>query len=579
MSLHRTQLPLSLSSLFLGALAALTAAPASAQTCTFIGSGPDVIVGDITTPANYAVVGSMDACALGTTSCNIGTAVLNFVDGTLNHPLISCGVYRYTTVAGAGRFEQLGQSWLKHAFAAAQSTTCCTNCTPADSQHLGVGCADPYGGALNGSQARLGPKYQVDPHVGSYIVAHPVPSGGNNGRIQMELADLSPSSASVRYFGESMYLALDDAQGNRNDNNTSWRELTVTAAAATAGYTFGVTSTTQRQQTALEAWKLIDPQVSISHVSTPEGTVAPYDGTGRVVLASRATSLGGGQWHYEYALHNMNSARAIGSFSVPIPPGVTVSNVGFRDVAYLGGDGVGGVDQVGTDWTVSSGSSLTWATVPFATDPNSNALRFATTYNFRFDADLGPIAGVVTLGQYTVVNNVVVGGVQVPGIPPAFQSICANDTLGADHTNACPCGNSGASGNGCAHSANALGARLTGYGSAAADTVQLDALGLPSAAFTLFMQHDAADDQVFHDGVLCAGGTLVRLRGRNAAGGASLFPDPTYPSDATLTLSQRGGVTVGSGVRRYYAAFFRNASTTFCPPATANVTNGWMLDW
>ena len=93
------------------------------------------------------------------------------------------------------------------------------------------------------------------------------------------------------------------------------------------------------------------------------------------------------------------------------------------------------------------------------------------------------------------------------------------------------------------------------------------------------MQHDATGDQVFHDGVLCAAGNLVRLRGRNAAGGASLFPDASFPEDATLTLSQRGGVTVGSGARRWYAAFYRNASTTFCPPATANATNGWVIDW
>jgi hypothetical protein len=32
--------------------------------------------------------------------------------------------------------------------------------------------------------------------------------------------------------------------------------------------------------------------------------------------------------------------------------------------------------------------------------------------------------------------------------------------------------------------------------------------------------------------------------------------------DSSITLSQRGSVTVGSGARRYYAAWYRNASTT-----------------
>jgi hypothetical protein len=66
----------------------------------------------------------------------------------------------------------------------------------------------------------------------------------------------------------------------------------------------------------------------------------------------------------------------------------------------------------------------------------------------------------------------------------------------------------------------------------------LTSVNEPATAFTLFMQHDAAGDTVFHDGVLCAGGTLIRLRGRAAGGGASIFPDPVW--DSTITLSQRG---------------------------------------
>jgi hypothetical protein len=102
---------------------------------------------------------------------------------------------------------------------------------------------------------------------------------------------------------------------------------------------------------------------------------------------------------------------------------------------------------------------------------------------------------------------------------------------------------------------------------------------MPSSSFGLFLQHSDPGDFVFHDGTLCAGGVLIRLRGRNAALGASRFPDAGWPQDATLTLSQRGQVTPGSGTRRYYSVWYRNASTSFCPPATANVSNGWIADW
>jgi hypothetical protein len=157
------------------------------------------------------------------------------------------------------------------------------------------------------------------------------------------------------------------------------------------------------------------------------------------------------------------------------------------------------------------------------------------------------------------------------------SAFCSNGTLGVDHTTPCPCGNTGLAPNGCAHSFSADGANLSANGSISADTVQLVSINEPSTSFTLFMQHTAPADVVFHDGVLCAGGTLLRLRGRGAVGGSATFPNPIW--DSSITLSQRGSVTIGSGTVRYYGAWYRNASTTFCPPATANVSNGWVITW
>ena len=158
-------------------------------------------------------------------------------------------------------------------------------------------------------------------------------------------------------------------------------------------------------------------------------------------------------------------------------------------------------------------------------------------------------------------------------------SFCAGDGSFADHTTPCPCGNNGASGNGCGHSFGVQGANLSATGAPSLDDVVLHAQFEPANSFTLMMQHANTADTVFHDGVLCAGNPLVRLRGRSAAGGEAFFPNSLFAVDATTTLSQRGGVFPGQGVRRYYAAWYRNASTTFCPPATANVTNGWRIDW
>ena len=182
-------------------------------------------------------------------------------------------------------------------------------------------------------------------------------------------------------------------------------------------------------------------------------------------------------------------------------------------------------------------------------------------------------------GDFTAVQPVAAGRIARLEGCPTYATFCSGDGSSADHTSVCPCGNVGAPGRGCANSANANGALLTPSGSPALDTVVLEVIDTPANALGIYLQHDARDDRVFHDGVSCAGGNLIRLRNRNASGGASAFPDSTFAQDATVTLSQRGLVAPGSGLTRYYSTFYRNASTTFCPPATANVTNGVRVTW
>src|SRR5690349_19170101 len=165
-------------------------AHASAQ-CASPSTGPDVIVGDVSGVQNYTAVGSLEALALGTTSCNMGNQDLNWIQNTVNHPLIGGSVYKYKVVNGAGRFEQLGLSWVKHAFAAFQENLCCTCSAPGGLLSvLHPGCSDPYTPSRNGQQSLLGPRYQVNANTGQYSASHPTPSGGNNGRIQINVANL-----------------------------------------------------------------------------------------------------------------------------------------------------------------------------------------------------------------------------------------------------------------------------------------------------------------------------------------------------------------------------------------------------
>lgn len=159
------------------------------------------------------------------------------------------------------------------------------------------------------------------------------------------------------------------------------------------------------------------------------------------------------------------------------------------------------------------------------------------------------------------------------GCAPSSGSFCAGD---GSLASACPCGNSGSAGRGCANSQNALGGRLEGIGTTQPDALVLHASGVPLTAPVLFFQGDQAHagGVVYNDGVSCVTGAIVRLGTRTAAGGSADLPSPGDPA-----LSVTGGVTPGSGALRFYQAIYRNAAATFCPPATANITNGWSVVW
>lgn len=220
-------------------------------------------------------------------------------------------------------------------------------------------------------------------------------------------------------------------------------------------------------------------------------------------------------------------------------------------------------------WAASTDNGRVFHT----TNAGANWTELATPFHDDYDGYTGIAAtasGEVWVAGYR-------GAVSRFGVPTtaAATTFCFGDGALTDHTAACPCGNTGVTGNGCANSFNALGANLRASGETTTDDVALTAAGMPATSFALFLQHDAAGDSVFHDGVICASGGLIRLRGRAAVAGTASFPS----SSDTLTLSQRGGVFAGQGVRRYYAAWYRNAASSFCPPGTANVSNGLRIEW
>ncbi|MEE2890298.1 MAG: hypothetical protein VX404_07625 [Planctomycetota bacterium] len=356
--------------------------------------GPDVIVGDLPATNSYGtntVAGeAIYAYSVATTSCNIGNANLSWIDNNNQHPVIAQDMFRLHD----GRFTQIGSSWLKHGFCALQNSGLCSGCNGGGGclSFLTPGCADPYSAGLNGQQGNLGPRSQVNAWTGFFpypYSAPPVASGeGNIGRrMQVKESDLLSSNfPGALYFVSGQYVAADDAQFGNQANNASYRRVNV---SQTGSHNLSFVGSTQMEQPGIQAWQDNQSTVTLVDVQIPnEGLfIAGYD----------VTDNGDGTYNYEYAVYNMYSDRSANSFMVPFPGGATILSHGFHDVTWHSGE-----PHDGTDWQVSEnpGVGITWSTDSFAQNPDANALRWSTMYNFYFTCNAPPEPNTATLGLF-----------------------------------------------------------------------------------------------------------------------------------------------------------------------------------
>lgn len=351
-------------------------------------SGPDLYVLDMGSPIRWGSVGGISGYSFSTTACNAGDMPVSWIADTNQHPVLGQQLYRLEN----GRFEQIGMSWLFHEFCALNLSMCGT-CQSTNCASLGIGCSDSSSSSIMGQQSSLGPRSEVDPYTGEFV--YPFTAIGQTGdaiykRLQVSNADLDPAQhPGALYFAEQLFITPDEAPFGTQGNDYSYRPVAVGPMIG-GGFDLALDpgSLTIAESPAITAWQSSDPEVVIAEIDVP--------GDGSLFLAYRATDLGGGQFHYEFAFFNANSARGARSFAVPVPAGVSVTNVGFHDVAYHSGESFDG-----TDWTADlTNGFLTWSTPTYAQDPNANALRWSTTYNFRFDAGAPPVTRDLQAGLF-----------------------------------------------------------------------------------------------------------------------------------------------------------------------------------
>ncbi len=350
--------------------------------------GPDVIVGSLRGLSNYPSVNGIEAFAIGTESCNIGDEELLWYSGTNQKPVIGQSIYRLKD----GRFEQIGQGWLKHGFFALSDNWCDCGCDPTDGTVLGVGCSDLYSSGLNGQQSNMGPKYEVNAFTGYY--PYPATDINQTGdgiykRMQVRISDLDPEQdGGGDYFVEAQYVSPDDAAAGNHWNNASSKLISVSGSGDSWNLNLNLAGTAREQQ-VLRFWPFLEPDVELNDVFV--------ENEGLLLVACKVTGNQDGTWQYEYAVQNYNSDRNISSFELPLSPDATVWDIGFHDVDYHSGSPVDG-----TDWVASvDAGMITWkCTETYEQNEWANAIRWGTTYNFRFSCDRGPRVDTATLGVF-----------------------------------------------------------------------------------------------------------------------------------------------------------------------------------
>lgn len=355
------------------------------QTQPVFAAGADVVYSGLPSVSSYGPVGAIRAYSLGTGTCNIGTADHEW--NSNGSPGVGFNAYRLHD----GRLMQIGMSWVKTACCVANSSGCSMTCASSGTG-LRVGCRDTYSSGWNASQTRMMPRSQINPSTGAYGT---IPGGtftAIDRRLQIAESDLSATNfPGALYFVEGEYVGTSDVAAQNAMNNASYQRATFTAGTLASADFF------KQQVPAIQAWRdygngvggVPDDNVKYDNVDVPA--------EGRFIAAAKVRDNGNGTWTYDYAVFNHNSHRSGGSFSVPLPPNTTVTNIGFHDVDYHSGE-----VYSNTDWVVSQpAGAIMWSSPQtFAQNPNTNALRWGTMYNFWFTANRGPGDVQINLGLF-----------------------------------------------------------------------------------------------------------------------------------------------------------------------------------
>ena len=308
------------------------------------------------------------------------------------HPFLIWNMYR---INADGSIEQIGRSGAKHAFLT-ENFSCLGTCYDFNSN--GRGCQDTYATGNNDSSSDLGPRSEIVPATGVWgrcgSIWDPSCTGSShdNGntdysqRLQTHESQIDPAAnLGATYKFESWYIARDDI----NIYN-SMATLSVVPQYNSGSQSWSLSQSGYRLGPAIDRWvNPVNPPINAKNTE-----IAVNEGHTKVAV--KVTDNGNGTWRYDYAVMNLDFARAVvqpqlpgggpdphvvsnrgfDSFSVPLPNGAVVSATRFSD---------GDLDAA-NDWTVNiGGSNVTWTAL--ASGPT---LDWGTLYAFSVTVNVAP---------------------------------------------------------------------------------------------------------------------------------------------------------------------------------------------
>jgi len=308
-----------------------------------------------------------------------------------NHPKFGFLLVR---VSG-GKIEQVNNwSFCKHAFTSTNYSGACGSCNTPGGSVMGVGCSDTYGAGNNADRFWLGPPAEIDPWLGTW---NPVGSYFDYGdptvtgaaaidgirslsstqigafdavKNRMTVREIDLTTAGAQYFYAIQLIHQGESGANRGDNLAS-RGCSPTYGGG--NWSFPNNANAMTHGSVLTRWP--GAEVNAGQNGNDDG---------RFFVGCVVTPLGGGNHHYEYAIHNVDNNRGGATLRVPIDAAAVASNFSFGDIDT----------NALNEWTAARvGNEIVF------TAPASNPLNWGTIYNFGFDANFAPGSGMVTIDE------------------------------------------------------------------------------------------------------------------------------------------------------------------------------------